>query len=161
MKTTNEALIQEFYTSFAKGDAKGMINCYHPDIIFTDPAFGTLKGEKAKSMWQMLLSRNKEGLHISFGDVKATENTGSASWQAKYTYGPKKRKVVNNVTATFVFLDGKIVEHTDTFNLWKWSKQALGLSGFFIGWTPFLKKKIQANTNKLLHSFISSSKNKA
>lgn len=156
---TNLELIQKFYASFSNGDANGMISCYHSNIVFTDPAFGTLKGAKAKSMWQMLLSRSKGGLHITYSDIKATENMGSAKWQAKYTYGPKNRKVVNTITASFTFLDGKILEHTDTFNLWNWSKQALGLIGLILGWTPFMKRKIQAKTNNLLNSFISSSKN--
>jgi len=44
----NKELIQQFYTSFAKGDANGMVGCYADDVVFEDPAFGTLHSERAK-----------------------------------------------------------------------------------------------------------------
>ena len=83
---TNLELIQKFYASFSNGDANGMISCYHSNIVFTDPAFGTLKGVKAKSMWQMLLSRSKGGLHITYSDIKATENMGSYYYSILYLF---------------------------------------------------------------------------
>ncbi|ADY28478.1 limonene-1,2-epoxide hydrolase [Cellulophaga lytica] len=156
---TNQELIKKFYTSFSNADVNGMLSCYHDNIIFTDPAFGTLKGDRAKAMWQMLLSKSNGGTQITFNTIKTNKNTGSVHWKAVYNYGPKKRSVVNNITANFTFLDGKIIEHTDSFNLWKWSKQALGISGYLLGWSSFLKTKIQTKTNNLLDKFISSSKN--
>ena len=38
--------------------------------------------------------------------------------------------------------DGKIIKHTDIFDLWEWSKQALGVSGYLLGWSGFMKNKI-------------------
>lgn len=38
-------LIQKFYTAFQTLDAHGMSACYHPNIVFTDPAFGRLEAE--------------------------------------------------------------------------------------------------------------------
>ena len=55
----NTALIKQFYTAFAAGDAKKMAQCYHEDIVFRDPAFGTLQGARVSSMWEMLVSRGK------------------------------------------------------------------------------------------------------
>ncbi|MDO6492994.1 MAG: nuclear transport factor 2 family protein [Cellulophaga sp.] len=156
---TNKELIQKFYTSFSNADIKGMLSCYHDDITFTDPAFGTLQGNRAKAMWQMLLSRSNGGTQITFNSITTNKNKGSVHWKAVYTYGSKKRKVTNNITANFTFLDGKIIEHVDTFNLWNWSKQALGISGYLLGWSSFFKSKIQTKTNNLLDTFISSSKN--
>jgi len=43
-----QKLIETFYTSFANLDAETMISCYHDEITFEDPAFGVLKGERAK-----------------------------------------------------------------------------------------------------------------
>ena len=34
-----------------------MISCYHDNIIFSDPAFGELKGDDAKAMWQNALQK--------------------------------------------------------------------------------------------------------
>lgn len=151
---THQALITKFYQSFAAGDVEGMIACYHDDITFQDPAFGELHGEAAKSMWKMLLSGKKDAINIQFSDVVADNHNGSASWVAKYTYGKQKRKVTNHISATFKFLDGKIIDHRDHFDLWKWSKQALGTSGYLLGWSPFMRNKIQQTTNKQLRAFM-------
>jgi hypothetical protein len=51
--------------------------------------------------------------------------------------------VVNVITSQFHFQDGLIIKHIDDFDIWKWSKQALGITGFLFGWTGFLQTKIQ------------------
>jgi len=150
----NEQIIKEFYTAFTNGDAETMINYYSNDVIFKDPAFGTLKGDKAKAMWKMLLSNKKKLAKVSFDSVKETNNVVNANWTATYNYGPKARKVTNNVSAKFEFENGKIINHIDNFNLWKWSQQALGASGYLLGWSSFLKNKVQTEANKKLDAFI-------
>lgn len=150
----NAQLIEHFYTAFSQGNAEDMVACYHPDIVFTDPAFGTLTSDRARAMWRMLLSRKEASPTITFSDVAADETSGSAQWIAEYHFGPKKHKVINKVSATFSFRDGKIIQHTDTVNLWKWSRQALGPVGYVIGWTPYMKKSIQRMTNKRLDAFM-------
>ena len=142
----NKEVIQKFYSAFKEGDSESMIKLYDDDIIFTDPAFGTLKGENAKAMWKMLLSNKDNKAQVTFSNISSTENSGNASWTASYNYGPKSRKVVNHVNAKFEFKNGKISKHTDDFNLWKWTQQALGTSGYLLGWSSFMKKKIQAET---------------
>ncbi|WP_405605320.1 nuclear transport factor 2 family protein [Polaribacter sp. Asnod1-A03] len=152
---TNCELVKKFYTAFSNGKASEMVECYHKEIVFKDPVFGTLKGEKAINMWQMLLSNRSETTEIFFKSVKANEEEGSAVWIAKYTYGEKKREVTNVVNASFKFKDGKIIEHTDFFNIWSWSRQALGFTGLLLGWTAFMKNKIQKTTNQKLSEFMS------
>jgi len=51
--------IQSFYQAFADYDAEKTVFFYADDIEFTDPAFGTLKGERAKNMWRMLLASQR------------------------------------------------------------------------------------------------------
>jgi hypothetical protein len=149
MKT--EKILHTFYSAFSEGNASAMISCYHEDIIFEDPAFGKLKSEKAYAMWKMLLSKKEESeLNITFNVI----NDKQVEWVANYKYGPKKRPVLNKVRASFEFLDGKIIRHTDSFSLWKWSQQALGMSGLLLGWSNFMKSKVQATTNKLLEKYI-------
>ncbi|MBL4708955.1 MAG: nuclear transport factor 2 family protein [Flavobacteriales bacterium] len=145
--------IEQFYTAFSAGDLKEMLNCYHDEIVFEDPAFGQLKGVRAKAMWQMLLSRReKSGLTLQFSLDQNSDN--KATWIATYNYGPKKRKVVNSISAQFKFKDEKIIQHTDSFDLWKWTQQALGTSGYLLGWSNFMKQKIQKTTHKALDQFI-------
>jgi ketosteroid isomerase-like protein len=151
---TNTELITKFYDSFAKGNIESMIECYHDDIVFEDPAFGTLKGETAKNMWRMLLSRREATTEITYSDVQETADGGTAQWIASYIYGPKKRKVVNHVSAQLTISEGKIITHTDTFDMWKWTQQALGASGYLLGWSSFMQNKIQQKLSGLLKKYV-------
>lgn len=148
-------LLLKFYTSFRNHDPQGMVDCYHEQISFTDPAFGTLKKDKAGDMWKMLLERGGDNLDITFSDIQTSGDTGQAKWTAHYTFGPKKRPVVNKINSNFIFQENKIIQHIDDFNLWAWSRQALGLPGLFLGWSPFLKHKIQKQSNGLLNKYQS------
>jgi ketosteroid isomerase-like protein len=148
----HQQLIQKFYQSFADRDAEGMVSCYADDIEFKDPAFGVLMGDEAKNMWRMLL-KNNSGLKITVSDIKADDKTGSAKWVAEYTFSRTGRPVVNRVSAVFEFKDGKIIRHTDSFDIWKWAGQAMGLTGYLLGWTPFMKNKIQQQAKGLLAKY--------
>jgi len=156
MSTNNKELIEKFYNGFSEGNATVMTACYHDDVIFEDPAFGRLENGKPSKMWEMLMSRKKESTTVVFSNIEADETSGKANWTATYEYGDKNRKVVNNVTANFKFKDGKIIEHIDTFDLWKWTKQALGFSGTLLGWSSFMRKKIQKTTNEQLNEYMAS-----
>jgi len=148
------ALIESFYQSFANLDAEGMAACYHKEIIFEDPAFGVLKGEKAANMWRMLCESQKgKDFRVVFSNIKADERNGNAHWEAFYTFSKTDRKVHNIIEAEFEFRDGKIIKHTDSFDLYRWARQALGISGLLIGWSPYFKGKLQTQTNRLLARF--------
>jgi ketosteroid isomerase-like protein len=154
----NRDLVIQFYTAFARHDYKGMAACYHTDIEFTDPAFGTLKGEQAKAMWKMLLERSNGKLKIAFSNVEANEQTGSAHWEAFYEFSKTGRAVHNRIDAAFEFKDGKIIRHVDSFNLWHWSRQALGVSGWLLGYTSYFRKKLQHQTNQTLKEYMNKTK---
>ena len=124
----NHALITRFYTAFAARDGVAMTACYHPDARFSDPAFLDLRGAEVSAMWRMLTSRSKD-LTLTFSDVEATAQQGSAKWLALYTFGATGRKVENRISAAFVFKDGLILEHSDLFDFWRWARQALGPMG--------------------------------
>lgn len=151
-------LIEEFYAGFAEGNAKTMASCYHKEIQFQDPAFGKLEGQDVIDMWEMLIEKSKGNIKIEFSDVEANALSGTAKWVAKYTFSKTNRKVVNVIRASFVFKDGLIIKHTDDFDIWKWSKQALGLSGYLLGWTGFMQRKIQENALQSLRYYQSKKK---
>lgn len=152
----NTQIIQHFYESFARNDAGGMVSCYHDEIEFTDPAFGTLKGTDAKNMWRMLIENGKGNIKIDFKNVKADAEKGSADWIAEYIFSKTGRKVVNKIHAEFEFKDGKIIRHVDDFDAWKWSKQALGIPGLLLGWTPLMKNKIRQTALAALRKYSES-----
>lgn len=150
---SNQQLIETFYAAFASKNAESMRNCYHENVVFQDPAFGILKGKDAGDMWAMLIERSKGNLEIEFFDIMANNNSGSARWVAKYLFSRTNRNVVNEIYAQFEFKDGLIIRHTDYFDIWKWSKQALGLPGFLLGWTGFMQKKIQRQAIQSLRKY--------
>lgn len=154
-----ENVIEKFYEAFTNLDAETMTSCYHDAIVFEDPAFGVLEGERAKNMWRMLCESQKgKDFQVTYSNIKVSEYEGSASWEAFYTFSKTGRKVHNMIEARFEFKDGKIIKHTDHFNLHKWSKQALGLKGFILGKTKYFRTKLKTQTNRLLDTF---EKNKA
>jgi len=146
--------IENFYQAFTNLDPEGMAACYHKDIHFEDPAFGVLKGTKAGNMWRMLCSSQKgKNFKVKYSNIKSNGETGSADWDAFYTFSQTGRKVHNIIHAEFKFKDGKIIEHVDSFNLHQWAKQALGTTGMLMGWTSFFKSKLNKQTNRLLIKF--------
>ncbi len=151
----NEELIRRFYTAFQKRDGAAMAACYHPDVQFSDPVFTDLRGAKAGGMWKMLCARGKD-LKVEFRDVKADDKTGSAHWDAWYTFSGSGRSVHNVIDASFEFRDGRIIRHTDRFDLHRWAGQALGVTGKLLGGLPFLQNKIRGMALKGLDEYLAS-----
>lgn len=148
----NEQLIETFYKAFQKRDAEAMAACYHQEIFFSDPVFPDLHGERAPNMWRMLCARGKD-LKIEFSGVSANDSTGKAHWEAWYTFSGTGRKVHNIIDAEFEFRDGKIVRHKDSFDFWRWSRQAIGPMGVILGWTPILRNGVRKKADKGLVDF--------
>ena len=147
-----QALITQFYEAFQRLDAEAMAACYADDVVFSDPVFGELRGRNAGDMWRMLTARAKD-FSLTFDRVQADAQTGSAHWVATYVFGQTGAVVVNDIDARFVFRDGKICEHHDHFDLWRWSRQALGIKGLLLGWTPLVKNAIRGQAQKGLEGF--------
>jgi len=148
----NTELLNRFYGAFSRRDAETMAGCYAPDASFEDAVF-TLQGGEVAAMWRMLCARGKD-LEVSFGEVHADHGFGSAHWEADYTFGPTGRKVHNVVDATFTFKDGRILTHRDSFALWPWMRQAMGLPGVLLGWAPpvhgVLRRRAMADLKKYI-----------
>ncbi len=150
---SNEELIQKFYTAFAELDYKAMQNCYADNAIFNDPVFGILQGNEVRAMWQMLCLNAKD-FSLTFNTVKSDEEYGTCNWTAIYTFSKTGKRVVNKVKAHMRFKNENITEHTDEFDLYKWSRQALGLPGIIVGWSGYMKNKIRANARTQLDKFM-------
>ena len=91
--------IEIFYTSFNALDAEAMVNCYHDDIVFEDPAFGILKGERAKNMWRMLCHSQKgNDFKVIHSDIHFENNSGSAHWEAFYNFSRTEEEEAQNLS---------------------------------------------------------------
>lgn len=153
----NELLIQKFYTCFQNKDYKGMQDCYADNALFNDSVFKNLSSSQVKAMWEMLIKNGKD-LRLDFKDIKATETTGTAHWDVHYTFSKTGNKVTNRIDASFTFENGKIVSHTDDFDFYTWAKQALGTTGILLGWTAFMKNKVQKTAIESLNTFMNKEK---
>jgi SnoaL-like domain len=130
-----------------------MAACYAPNAHFSDPVFVDLNGPEVGSMWRMLTGRATD-LEVVHSNVTSDADTGAAHWDADYTFSTG-RKVHNPIDATFRFENGLIVDHRDRFDLYAWSRQALGPLGLLFGWTPVIHNKIRTQARQGLEEFMS------
>ena len=155
---SNEALVEKFYTAFQHLDAKGMNSCYSDDIAFYDPMFELLRGDEVKSMWEMLC-KNAKDFSLTYQNIQDLgDNYYTCEWQAEYTFSKTGRKVVNNCKAHMKIENGLITGHSDAWSLHKWSEQAIGLTGRFLGWAGFFQRKMKNAAKRNLINYIELSK---
>jgi ketosteroid isomerase-like protein len=148
----NSALIERFYAAFARRDAPTMAACYAPGARFTDPVFD-VAGTEVGAMWSMLCERAGD-LRLEWRDIRADDATGSAHWEPRYTFSATGRPVLNVIDSAFTFAAGRISRHVDTFDLWRWSRMALGAKGALLGWSPFVRNAIRAQARHGLDAWM-------
>ena len=152
----NTAVIDKFYTAFAALDSATMNSCYSDDIVFFDPAFGLLKGQDVKFMWQMLCQQAQQ-FSLTYSNIKELDDEYyTVDWVASYVFSRTQRPVVNKVKGFMRIRNGIIVEHSDGFSIHKWSKQALGLFGELFGWNTYFQNRLQKKARKKLFQYIES-----
>jgi uncharacterized protein len=149
----NRELIRTLYAALDRADGDAMAACYAPGTRFSDAAFGELRGEQVGGMWRMLASRSTD-LDVNLAEHDADDESGSAHWIARYTFTRTGRPVTNDVEARFRFEDGLIAEHHDSFSFHSWSRQALGVPGLLLGWTPLLRSAVQRRACGELEEFL-------
>ncbi len=151
---TNKQIVEKFYEAFSRRDFETMNSCYADDIIFSDPVFGLLEGPEVRAMWQMLCT-NATDLILTFDDIREIDHEYiTCKWVASYTFSGTGKRVTNHIKAFMKINDGKIIEHSDGFRLSTWLAQAFGLKGTLLGWTGFMKGKVQKSARKSLDRFM-------
>jgi hypothetical protein len=147
-----EALLHKFFEGFKARDFQQMASCCHPDVHFSDAVFD-LTAEEVTAMWHMLCARAKDlQLVYTIGPVDSVK--GHAYWEATYTFKKTGLKVHNKVNSTFYFKDGLIIKHEDDFDFWRWSRMALGTTGFMLGWIPVFRRAFGKKAYAMLQQFI-------
>ncbi len=151
------ALIDRFYAAFAMLDGDTMQSCYTSDALFEDPVFKLRGQERIGGMWRMLCDTTREkgrdAWKLEVSGISADAAAGQAHWEAYYRFTATGRLVHNVIDARFTFKDGLIATHRDSFDFWLWSRQALGLPGTLMGWTPMLRSKVRAKAAAGLAAF--------
>ena len=146
-------VLHSFYEAFQRRDHRAMAACYTSDAEFHDPVFTHLSGWRVPAMWRMLCERATD-FRLEVDNIRASAEVGAAHWEAWYTFSQTGRCVHNRVEASFVFQDGKIRRHTDVFDLYAWTRQALGLKGLLLGWTPPVQRAIRTQAARALNAFF-------
>ena len=138
---------------FARRDATAMAACYAPDARFTDPVFD-LAGAEIGAMWAMLCARGKDltrrMARCAGRRRRGQRALGAATIRSRPPAGPSH----NVIDATFVFRDGRIVEHVDRFDLWRWSRHGARREGLLLGWTPLVRNAVRAQARKGLDAWM-------
>jgi limonene-1,2-epoxide hydrolase len=145
-------LIRAFYAAFQRRDHAAMAAWYAPRATFSDPVFPALAGWQIGAMWRMLCERATD-LEIELGTVVADASRGSAHWEATYTFSATGRRVHNVIEASFQFAGDVVQHHTDAFDLYAWTRQALGLKGVLLGWSAPVQKAIRSQAARGLAAF--------
>ncbi len=154
----NEITLTKFYRAFAELDADTMTACYAEDASFEDPAFSLKERSQIGGMWHMLCDATRQSRgdwELDFNAIEADEYAGKAHWEARYRFTATDRKVHNIIDANFTFTpSGLIASHRDSFDFWRWSRQALGFGGLILGWAPYFRKQVRAQTLAALTRYL-------
>jgi len=156
---TNTDTIHRFYTAFAALDADTMASCYAADATFDDPAFSLQGQREVGGMWHMLCDatrgKGRQDWQLDFRDVHADTQRGRAHWEAHYRFSATKRLVHNIIEAEFTFTpEGLIATHRDPFDVGRWTRQAIGMGGWVLGWAPFFNTQVRRQTRAALTNYL-------
>lgn len=151
---TTPTVPHRFYTALAARDWQTVGRLYADDARFDDPAFVGLDAAQVRAMWRMLLGRAGDDSRVSYEVLADTPEAARVRWTARYTFSQTGRPVLNVITAQLTLRDGRIVRHIDAFDFFRWSRQALGLPGWLLGWTGFLRGKVRAQVRRTLAAFM-------
>ena len=155
----NQQTIKNFYSAFARLDAEAMGQCYAPEAVFEDEVFSLRGKREVAGMWRMLCeataAKGSDVWKLQYRDVAADADAGRAHWDAHYRFSTPGRIVDNSIDAHFTFdPQGRFASHTDSFDFWGWSRQALGAPGYLLGWTPVLRAKVRRQAGANLARFL-------
>lgn len=152
----SRATIEALYAAFARLDGAAMSACYADDARFDDEAFSLRGRRQIGGMWSMLCDATKEkGLDAWRLETRDITDR-SAHWEAHYRFSATGRLVHNVIDARFEFgPDGRIARHLDRFDFWRWSRQALGMPGVLLGWSPMLRQQVRARAAGNLQAYLS------
>jgi ketosteroid isomerase-like protein len=156
---SNQQTIKTLYNAFAQLDAEGMATCYADEATFEDAVF-TLNGKReVMGMWRMLSEATKakgaDVWKLTYRVLDADGAHGKAHWDAHYRFSATGRLVDNSVDSQFEFApDGRIVRQRDSFDFYRWARQALGAPGLLLGWTPLMHAKVRKTAAGNLERFL-------
>lgn len=140
--TTAQAL-ERFFDAMQRCDTEALRTSYHPALRFDDPLISTTSvGDRLDWCGMLWSPRDADGQRIwqlELEEVRTRGALATARWNLRYRYTPTKRLIDQALHSHFSFdADGRITTQRDSFDFWRWSRQAHGLLGLLLGWTPLM-----------------------
>ncbi len=153
------ATIESLYAALARLDGAAMQACYAEGATFRDEAFDLRGAGQIGGMWRMLCdatrAKGADVWRVQASGIVMQGPVGHAHWEAHYRFSASGRLVHNIIDGTFTFdARQRILTHVDRFNFWRWSRQALGLPGLLLGWSPMLQNKVRARAAANLATYL-------
>lgn len=149
------SVVRAFYAALEARDYEALRATLSDELEFSDPAYPHLEGAKAHSMWKLITSSDPLTIKAKIYGVEGSTVYGG--WVADYElFG---RPIHNVISSKITVVDGKIRFHRDSFDLERWSAQALpkivngGLNLLGPDWKA---KALNLMTAFALHRFESS-----
>ena len=142
-----------FYEAMKTRDTATMNKLYGSEATFSDSVFPSLNSKQTQAMWEMLL-KGAKNFSVEYKVTNSGPDFAEVDWVASYNFSKTGRPVVNHINTRMEFKNQKIIAQKDSFDLYAWSKQAMGLPGYLLGWTPFMRNKIQSTANANLVKYI-------
>jgi SnoaL-like domain len=153
----SQQTIEKLYAAFAALDAKAMAECYADDAVFEDEAFQLRGRHQIGGMWSMLIDAIKKHGRKEWKLEVRDITERSAHWEPTYRFSATGRLVRNIVDAEFEFdSQNRIKRQRDRFDFWRWSRQALGMPGWLLGWSGFLRNKVRRGAARQLEKYMKS-----
>lgn len=149
--------IRKLYAALGSLDAKGMAACYADDALFEDEVFSLRGRHQVAGMWSMLIDSAKRHSRKEWKVEVSDVTERSAHWEPTYRFSATGNLVRNRIDAEFEFDSrGLIKRQRDRFSFWAWSRQALGGTGWLLGWTGFLRRKVRRSAQRQLDTYLKS-----
>jgi len=76
--------------------------------------------------------------------VRSQADQAQVRWWLSYTDAASQRPVALHGHSELQLADGLIVQQVDCFDLWAWSRQALGTVGRILGWSDWMQAQLRA-----------------
>jgi ketosteroid isomerase-like protein len=155
----NAEVIRRLYTAIGNADPDAIVACYADDPVddayFEDIAFQRHGRKQIHQMWRMVCHAKPK---VTIVSAAADDQKGSGSWKADYMFGKTDgdpgRHVINTITSTFTFRNGRIVRHLDDCNPMAWASQAfafpVSLGAGLIG--PLRRRKAARRLDEFLQA---------
>ena len=161
-KLLAEANLRRLYAAFARLDGAAMQACYAADATFDDEVFSLRGAPQVGGMWRMLCDATRaqgaDVWRLEVGELSDRGGHWSVHWEAHYRFSATGRLVHNRIDAQIrCSADGLIVQQRERFDFWRWTRQALGLPGWLLGWTPQLRAKLRARAAANLAAYLARS----